>query len=167
MKLQKKIVILINLCIIGIAILGGCSNKSITTNVKEQDNRLLKIGLISNTENCCTAPVDSEQGFQTELWYEIGKRSNYKVQFKSSDISELEKLQKSNEVKTIINKYDNSDSRSEKYTFTIPITNNTKVKVVQYAFNKDENDLVKSINSAIKSMQEDGTMEKLLLKWYK
>jgi len=60
------------------------------------------------------------QGFEVDLWNEIGKRNDYQVEFVTSNFSGLFGLLESGRIDTISNQITMTDARQAKYLFSNP-----------------------------------------------
>jgi ABC-type amino acid transport substrate-binding protein len=170
--MKRKLLGVVSIVIIGISLFSGCNTKDASSTNITKDvsiNKEINVGLISVDESCCSTPVDKQQGFQTDLWDEIGKKSGYKVNFKSLKENEIADSIDSGKIDTIVYKFSTDDENGEKYNLTLPIIDNGIVSVNQYPFGKNPKNevLLKEVNKTIKSMNEDGTIKKISDKWLK
>lgn len=170
--MKRKLLTVVSIVIIGISVFSGCNTKDTSnTNITRDSsiNKEINVGLISVDESCCSTPVDKQQGFQTDLWDEIGKKIGYKVNFKSLKESEIANSIDSEKIDTVVYKFPTDDENGENYNLTLPIIDNGITSVNQYPFGKNPKDeaLIGEVNKAIKSMNEDGTIKKISDKWLK
>ena len=75
------------------------------------------------------------EGFEVDVWNDIGKRLGYKVEYKTASFSGLFGMLDSGKVNTIANQITVSKEREEKYYFTEP----TVYTGAQIVVRKDEN----------------------------
>lgn len=144
----------------------GCGNNVENKYSSENEMSLIKLGLpITTSESCCTSPVDKQQGFQTALWYEIGNRIGYKIQFKSAKATEIESLMDSDEIQSAIINHTNERSGKEKYVFTNLISDSPLIQVKKYPFKTNNTETVNKVNSVIETMKKDGTLDNLINQW--
>jgi ABC-type amino acid transport substrate-binding protein len=173
MKLsRKKILTIITTLIIGLTLFSGCATKTTSnTNVISEGNKdkEIKVGLVTKDESCCTTPVDKQQGFQTDLWDEIGKRIGYKVSFKSLEENKITNYLDTGEIDTAVYKFSSQEEMKKNYEFTLPIIEGGITSVNQYPFKKDSknNKFIEEVNVTLKTMNEDGTIKKIADKWMK
>ncbi|MGL4740963.1 MAG: ABC transporter permease subunit [Sarcina sp.] len=117
MKKKTGIIIgVILVCII--AILGY---KFYSANSKTNNNKVITVAM-SGTYYPFTFNEDNKiQGFEVDVWNDIGKRLGYKVEFKTASFSGLFGMLDSGKVNTIANQITITQERSEKYYFTEPV----------------------------------------------
>lgn len=63
---------------------------------------------------------DELQGFEVDVWNEIGKRNDYKVEFVTANFSGLLGLLETGRIDTISNQITITDARKAKYLFSDP-----------------------------------------------
>ncbi|MDW2133180.1 transporter substrate-binding domain-containing protein, partial [Vibrio sp. 2129(2023)] len=63
---------------------------------------------------------DKLQGFEVEMWDEIGKRNDYKIEYVTSNFSGLFGLLETGRIDTISNQITMTDERKAKYLFADP-----------------------------------------------
>lgn len=168
MKLKfKNHLMLIFMVLVTAILFYGCGNNVENKYSSKSEISLIKLGLpITTSESCCTSPVDKQQGFQTDLWYEIGNRIGYKIQFKSAKATEMESLMDSDEIQSAIINYTNESSGKEKYVFTNLISDSPLIQARKYPFKTNNTETVNKVNSAIEAMMKDGTLGDLIDQWF-
>lgn len=110
----KKIIrfVLLTFMIFGVV---GCSNNIESTNKK------LVVGTSGTYFPFTYATLgDKVEGFDIDVWNEIGKRLGYDIEFKTASFSGLFGMLDSNKVDTISNQITVTDERKEKYYFSDP-----------------------------------------------
>lgn len=166
----RKSISLILISFITIVLLSGCEVKA-DNNLSEEvtsDKKEITVGFISSGDSCCTTPVDKNQGFQTALWEEVGKYTEYKINFKSADKESIIDLYKSGKIDTIVYKFDKDEKSQLNYEFTVPIVDVPITTINQFPFKDDSRgkDLLKIVNESLKGMEEKGTIKQLKDKWF-
>ena len=83
-------------------------------------NKTLIIGTSGTYYPFTFSNGDTVEGFDIDVWREIGKRLGYNIEFKTASFSGLFGMLDSNKVNTISNQITVTDERKEKYYFTSP-----------------------------------------------
>lgn len=81
---------------------------------------VVKVGMSGKYFPFTFVKQDELQGFEVDLWNEIGKRNDYKVEFVTSNFSGLFGLLESGRIDTISNQITITDARKAKYLFANP-----------------------------------------------
>ena len=80
----------------------------------------VKVGMSGRYVPFTFSEKDVLQGFEVDLWNEIGKRSDYKVEFVLSSFSGLFGMLEAGHIDTISNQITITPARLEKYQFSTP-----------------------------------------------
>lgn len=80
----------------------------------------VKVGMSGRYFPFTFSQRDKLQGFEVDLWNEIAKRSNYKVEFVTSTFSGLFGMLEAGHIDTIANQITITKARLAKYAFTTP-----------------------------------------------
>lgn len=81
---------------------------------------VVKVGMSGRYFPFTFVKQDELQGFEVDLWNEIGKRNNYEVEFVTANFSGLFGLLETGRIDTISNQITITPERSAKYLFTAP-----------------------------------------------
>jgi putative amino-acid transport system substrate-binding protein/putative amino-acid transport system permease protein len=114
----KNIKTVIAVGLLSIMAFTGCSSKASTQSDKNDQAKVIKIGMsggyypytFKNKEN-------NIDGFEVDVWKEIGKRAGYKPEFVTASFSGLFGMLDAGKVDTIANEITITDKRKEKYLF--------------------------------------------------
>ncbi|SHG06085.1 amino acid ABC transporter substrate-binding protein [Vibrio gazogenes] len=80
----------------------------------------VKVGMSGRYFPFTFVKKDKLQGFEVDLWKEIGKRNDYQVKFVTASFSGLFGLLETGRVDTISNQITITDARKQKYLFSDP-----------------------------------------------
>ncbi|QMV16070.1 amino acid ABC transporter substrate-binding protein [Vibrio spartinae] len=80
----------------------------------------VKVGMSGRYFPFTFVKKDELQGFEVDLWKEIGKRNDYQVKFVTASFSGLFGLLETGRVDTISNQITITDARKQKYLFSDP-----------------------------------------------
>ncbi|MEI8594313.1 amino acid ABC transporter substrate-binding protein [Photobacterium sp. Hal280] len=80
----------------------------------------VKVGMSGRYFPFTFVKQDQLQGFEVDLWHEIGKRNDYKVEFVTANFSGLFGLLETGRIDTISNQITITDERKAKYVFSDP-----------------------------------------------
>lgn len=80
----------------------------------------VKVGMSGRYYPFTFVKDDKLQGFEVDLWNEIGKRNHYKVDFITANFSGLFGLLETGRIDTIANQITITPERKQKYLFSIP-----------------------------------------------
>lgn len=81
---------------------------------------VVKVGMSGQYFPFTFVKKDVLQGFEVDIWNEIGKRNDYQVEFVTSNFSGLFGLLESGRIDTISNQITITDERKAKYLFSDP-----------------------------------------------
>ncbi|MFX0549508.1 transporter substrate-binding domain-containing protein [Hathewaya histolytica] len=121
MRSKGKLSLLISVVIIGGIFLGACGNKKEAMKVDNSKNeKVIRVGT-SGEYNPWNFMKDGKlQGFEIDIWNEIGKRTGKKVEFKVSKFSGLFGMLDTGKVDTVAHQMSINKEREEKYKFSSP-----------------------------------------------
>ena len=108
MKQYKKIIVT--------ALIAITSLITLSVSAKE----IVKVGMSGRYVPFTFSEKDVLQGFEVDLWNEIGKRANYDVEFVISSFSGLFGMLEAGHIDTISNQITITPARLEKYAFSTP-----------------------------------------------
>ena len=97
----------------------------------------VKVGMSGRYFPFTFSKQDKLQGFEVDLWNEIAKRSDYKVEFVTSSFSGLFGMLEAGHIDTISNQITMTEARLAKYAFTTPYV----VDGVQVVVRKGRDDI--------------------------
>ncbi|MBE5182092.1 amino acid ABC transporter substrate-binding protein [Vibrio parahaemolyticus] len=80
----------------------------------------VKVGMSGRYFPFTFVKQDKLQGFEVDMWDEIGKRNDYKIEYVTSNFSGLFGLLETGRIDTISNQITMTDERKEKYLFADP-----------------------------------------------
>ncbi|WP_229628599.1 amino acid ABC transporter substrate-binding protein [Vibrio parahaemolyticus] len=80
----------------------------------------VKVGMSGRYFPFTFAKQDKLQGFEVDMWDEIGKRNDYKIEYVTSNFSGLFGLLETGRIDTISNQITMTDERKAKYLFADP-----------------------------------------------
>lgn len=80
----------------------------------------VKVGMSGRYFPFTFSKQDKLQGFEVDIWNEIAKRSDYKVEYVTSSFSGLFGMLEAGHIDTISNQITITEARSAKYAFTTP-----------------------------------------------
>ncbi|MBV1840064.1 MULTISPECIES: amino acid ABC transporter substrate-binding protein [Photobacterium] len=101
----------------------------------------VKVGMSGRYFPFTFVKQDQLQGFEVDVWNEIGKRNDYKVEFVTANFSGLFGLLETGRIDTISNQITITDERKAKYLFADPYVIDGAQLVVRKG-----NDSIKSTN---------------------
>ncbi|WP_086981854.1 amino acid ABC transporter substrate-binding protein [Vibrio aphrogenes] len=113
---------------------------SITT-FAQAANQEVKVGMSGTYFPFTFQKLDKLQGFEVDLWNEIGKRNHYDIKFVTANFSGLFGLLETGRVDTISNQVSITEARKAKYLFSQPYV----IDGVQITVRKG-NDSIKGID---------------------
>ncbi|HAS3568068.1 TPA: amino acid ABC transporter substrate-binding protein [Vibrio cholerae] len=101
----------------------------------------VKVGMSGRYFPFTFVKQDELQGFEVDVWNEIGKRNDYKVEFVTANFSGLFGLLETGRIDTISNQITITDARKAKYLFSDPyVIDGAQITV------RKGNDAIKGIN---------------------
>lgn len=120
MTSTKKFMSLVLSFIVGGALLVGCgSSETTTTNeTKDTKEKTIIVGTSPDYYPWCYTESGKLQGFEIDVWNEIGKRSDYKIEFKQSKFAGLFGMLDASQIDTVAHQISTTEERKEKYNFT-------------------------------------------------
>ncbi len=80
----------------------------------------VKVGMSGRYFPFTFVKLDELQGYEIDVWNEIGKRADYKVEFVTSSFSGLFGMLEAGHIDTISNQITITDARKAKYAFSVP-----------------------------------------------
>ena len=110
--MKKRIVLLFAAVTAVVFLFAGCSDKEIGDK--------LTIGVAGEYYPFCYTEDDNLQGFEIDMWNEIGKRGGYEIDFKVADFTGLFGMLDSGKVDSVGHGVAINDERAEKYQFSNP-----------------------------------------------
>lgn len=133
--MKKSNILLVTLLIISM-VLTACAQE------KKATEDTIKVGMSGSYKPYTFVNKSGElDGFDVDIWKEIGNRMGKKIEFKTADFSGLFGMLDTNQINTIANQITVTEEREKKYLFTIPY--------VRYGAQL----VVKKGNEAIKSLE--------------
>lgn len=90
------------------------------TQFAQADNQEVKVGMSGTYFPFTFQKLDKLQGFEVDLWDEIGKRNHYDVKYVTANFSGLFGLLETGRIDTISNQVTITDARKAKYIFSDP-----------------------------------------------
>ncbi len=81
---------------------------------------VVKVGMSGRYFPFTFVKQDQLQGFEVDMWDEIGKRNGYKVEYVTANFSGLFGLLETGRIDTISNQITMTDARKAKYLFADP-----------------------------------------------
>ncbi len=138
---SKKIKIIVAMGVLAVMAFTGCSTASSTQSEKSSQAKVIKIGMsgsyypytFKNKEN-------NIDGFEVDVWKEIGKRTGYKPEFITASFSGLFGMLDTGKIDTIANQITITDKRKDKYLLT-----NAYVYSGAQIMVKKDNDSIKAL----------------------
>ncbi|RSD32745.1 amino acid ABC transporter substrate-binding protein [Vibrio pectenicida] len=134
----------------------------------------VKVGMSGRYYPFTFVEQDKLQGFEVDLWDEIGKRNDYKVEYVTANFSGLFGLLETGRIDTISNQITMTDARKNKYLFANPYVvdgaqitvrkGNTDIKSIKDLEGKTVAvNLGSNFEQLLKSHDKDG---KIIIKTY-
>ena len=137
----KKLAIAVSL-ILAAGVFAGCTQKQAAAPEKKEELPTIRVGSSGGYYPFTFMENDKLQGFEIDVWTEIGKRAGFKVEFPTAAFSGLFGMLDSDKLDTISNQITVTEARKEKYLFATPYVY-TGAQLV-----------VKKGNEAIKSLED-------------
>lgn len=119
--LFKKFIVTGALLLLIIGFVGcdsGEKKEATVVNNSAKSEKVINVGTSGEYSPWCFKEDDSLQGFEVDVWNEIGKRSGYKVEFKVSKFSGLMGMLDAGQVDTVAHQISVTPERLEKYDFS-------------------------------------------------
>ena len=124
MKTTKRMPLLIGILLTVFVLFISCTSKSTAdksaggkTNETQQ---VIKVGSSGGYFPFTFMKDDKLQGFEIDVWNEIGKRAGYKIDFVTAGFSGLFGMLDTGKIDTIANQITITDQRKQKYLFASP-----------------------------------------------
>ncbi len=118
--MKKRILSTLLIFAMGVSIAAGCSSRSASSSDKEDASK--KPIIISTTgEHAFFSETNKKgklEGFEIDVWTEIGKRLNREIQWKTAGFPGIIELLDSGRVDTVADQIGITEERKEKYYFT-------------------------------------------------
>ncbi|KNF10177.1 amino acid ABC transporter amino acid-binding protein YxeM [Gottschalkia purinilytica] len=119
MYIRKKLsILLLAIMLISTFILGGCSKASEPTTNETKNKKVIKVGTAGEYYPWCFKKDNKLQGFEIDVWNEIGKRSASDIEFKVSKFSGLFGMLDSQQIDTVAHQISTTEDRRKKYDFS-------------------------------------------------
>ncbi|CQR73767.1 putative amino-acid-binding protein YxeM precursor [Sporomusa ovata DSM 2662] len=115
---RRSIVILFTALIAMVFFAAGCGSQSTGTETKQQAAKVIRVGTSGEYYPWCFKKDDKLQGFEIDVWNEIGKRAGYSVEFKVSKFSGLFGMLDAGQIDTIAHQISTTEERRKKYDFS-------------------------------------------------
>ncbi|MEG2337919.1 MAG: transporter substrate-binding domain-containing protein [Clostridium sp.] len=114
--MNKKFISIMMMSLLLIFTLASCSSTKET--VSNTEGKIIKVGISGEYFPWCFKKDDKSQGFEVDMWDEIGKRSDYKIEYTVSKFSGLIGMLDSGKIDTVAHQISVTPERLEKYDFT-------------------------------------------------
>lgn len=116
---NKKMKAIMALGILAVMAFTGCSSATSSQSQKSEQAKVIKIGMSGGYYPYTFKNKDNKiDGFEVDVWNEIGKRTGYKAEFVTSSFSGLFGMLDAGKIDTIANEITITDKRKDKYLFT-------------------------------------------------
>lgn len=119
---NKRIAMLLAVLVMGTMLFAGCAKKEEVkadeTSAAKEAEKVIRVGTGGTYNPWCFKENDKLQGFEVDVWNEIGKRAGYKVEFTVSKFSGLVGLLDAGQIDTVAHQMSITKERQEKYNFT-------------------------------------------------
>lgn len=139
--MKKRFTLLILSLLIIVITLLSCSNLNNKTNTTDLNKKTITIGTSGTYYPFTYSNNGNLEGFEIDIWNEIGKKLNYNIKFKTASFSGLFGMLESGKVDTLANQITLTNERKEKYYFTDPTVYSGAQIIV-----KQDNNSIKSFN---------------------
>lgn len=137
LKNKKLSFIISSILVLGV-LATGCSTKKASAPA-EQKQQVIRVGSSGGYYPFTFMENDKLQGFEIDVWNEIGKRENFKIEFVTASFSGLFGMLDTDKIDTISNQITITEQRKAKYLFATPYVYDGAQLVV-----KKGNDSIKS-----------------------
>jgi putative amino-acid transport system substrate-binding protein len=131
---SKRLTVLLAMIVMITMMFTGCGQKEVVQtdkqnekeaveveeNSSQKDEKVIRVGTGGTYKPWCFKENDKLQGFEVDVWNEIGKRTGYKVEFTVSKFSGLVGLLDAGQIDTVAHQMSITKERLEKYDFTEP-----------------------------------------------
>ncbi|MCY6485561.1 amino acid ABC transporter substrate-binding protein [Clostridium aestuarii] len=112
----KRLSVVLLAIVVSMIGLIGCGTKQNTT----ENQKVIRVGSSGQYYPFTFVENDELQGFEIDVWNEIGKRIGYDVEFVTAKFSGLFGMLETDKLDTISNQISITQQRKEKYWFTTP-----------------------------------------------
>jgi putative amino-acid transport system substrate-binding protein/putative amino-acid transport system permease protein len=136
----KRLALALTLVVSATGILAGCTQKKEAEPQKKEEQRVVRVGSSGGYYPFTFMENDKLQGFEIDVWNEIGKRADLKIEFVTAAFSGLFGMLDTDKLDTISNQITMTEQRREKYLFATPYVYTGAQLVV-----KKGNDSIKSL----------------------
>ena len=122
MKNKKISLVLVSILAI-MVVLGSCGKKNTTSTEdkgtdSDKNAKKIIVGTSPDYYPWCYTEEGKLQGFEIDVWNEIGKRAGYDIQFKQSKFSGLFGMLDAGQIDTVAHQISTTEERRKKYDFT-------------------------------------------------
>ncbi|CQR71172.1 putative amino-acid-binding protein YxeM precursor [Sporomusa ovata DSM 2662] len=101
----------------GLMLFAGCGNNSATT-ASGPAKKIIRVGTSGEYYPLCFKKNNQLQGFEIDVWNEIGKRAGYEIEFKVSKFAGLFGMLDAGQIDTIAHIISTTEERQKKYDFS-------------------------------------------------
>ncbi|SCY34404.1 amino acid ABC transporter substrate-binding protein [Alkaliphilus peptidifermentans] len=134
MILNKKRIITISAVILAMVLIVGCSSNS---SVISEDRNVIRIGTSGGYPPFTFMNEKGAlDGFEIDVWTEIGKRIGYEIEFNTAEFSGLFGMLDTDKIDTISNQITMTEQRKERYLFPTPYVFSGAQLIVQKGNNE-------------------------------
>ncbi|MBP2628581.1 MAG: amino acid transporter, amino acid-binding protein [Firmicutes bacterium] len=117
MSSKKGIILLMLVVMLGTVLLAGCGNNTAAT-ATVPAKKVIIVGTSGEYLPWCFKKADQLQGFEIDVWNEIGKRAGYDIEFKVSKFSGLFGMLDAGQIDTVAHQISTTEERRKKYDFS-------------------------------------------------
>ncbi|MCT4509055.1 MAG: transporter substrate-binding domain-containing protein [Tepidibacter sp.] len=120
---NMKVAILLALVLTTTMLFAGCNTTEDAKgneSTSQEVEKVIRVGTGGTYNPWCFKENDKLQGFEVDVWNEIGKRAGYKIEFTVSKFSGLVGLLDAGQIDTVAHQMSITKERQEKYNFTEP-----------------------------------------------
>lgn len=118
---NKKIIGLLASALIVAGVISGCGSKAALKDASKEATKVIRIGTSGGYYPYTFMNKENKlDGFEIDVWNEIGKRTGYKPEFVTASFSGLFGMLDTGKIDTIANEITMTDKRKDKYLFTDP-----------------------------------------------
>ena len=117
----KKLAVILSAILTTAVVFTACAPKTTSdANKKPAEEKVIKVGSSGGYYPFTFMKDDKLQGFEIDVWNEIGKRIGYKVEFPTAAFSGLFGMLDTGKIDTISNQITVTEQRKQKYLFATP-----------------------------------------------
>jgi putative S-methylcysteine transport system substrate-binding protein len=106
--------------VLSVGVLAACSPKQAVQAPGEENQTVVRVGSSGGYFPFTFMENDKLQGFEIDVWTEIGERAGFKIQFETAAFAGLFGMLDTNKLDTISNQITMTEQRKEKYLFADP-----------------------------------------------